>query len=91
MITLDFAPATSSQTTTGSARTAAAGVVLVPLASGMWRVTRPDGEVLGYVDTVQAADGERFRAKRISARLRRFVVVGEFWRMEEAVDCFTMG
>ncbi|TQL47702.1 hypothetical protein FB562_0770 [Homoserinimonas aerilata] len=86
MITLDFAPGTAS-----AAHSSTSGIVLVPLASGMWRVTRPDGEVLGYVDAVQAADGERFRAKRISARLRRFVVIGEFWRMDEALECFTMG
>lgn len=81
MITLDFAADT---------QTIAPGIVLVPLHDGLSRVTRPGGEVLGYIEAFEARDGARYRAKRISPRLRRFVTIGEFWRLDEAVDCFTM-
>ncbi|MCW4384737.1 hypothetical protein OH146_03000 [Salinibacterium sp. SYSU T00001] len=66
-------------------------LALVPLRGGLWRVTRPDGDVLGYVEKFERGDGTRYRAKRISPTLRRFVLVGEFWRMEDAVACFLGG
>lgn len=79
MLTLDF---------TKDSPAFAPGVHLVPLHSGLWRVTRSDGEVLGYIETLEARDGTRFRAKRINARHRRFIIIGEFWRMDEAMECF---
>lgn len=87
MITLDF----SAETYSGQSQPIAPGIVLVPLHDGLWRVTRTEGEVLGYVESFTARDGERFRAKRLSARLRTFLTIGEFWRMDEALDCFRMG
>ena len=68
---------------------ARASVVIVPLQHGLSRVTRPDGEVLGYVEAFESREGERYRAKRVSPRLRDFVTIGEFWQRDEAVDCFT--
>jgi hypothetical protein len=52
------------------------------------RVTRPSGDVLGYVEQFRVRAGLRFRAKRFIARQRRFVEMGEFWSMDDAVDCF---
>lgn len=85
MITLDrdTAPVTTPA--------ASGSITLIPLHDGLWRVTRPDGEVLGYVETLEGGDGQRFRAKRISMRLRRFVNIGEFWAMHDAVECFANG
>jgi hypothetical protein len=63
-------------------------IALVELGDALWRVTRPDGDVLGYVESFEASGGTRYRAKRHLTSQRRFVPIGEFWVMSEAVDCF---
>ena len=95
MLTLDFADsATAARVNTqAGSQTArpphvAAGITLVQLHNDLWRVTRPAGEVLGYVEKFTAMDGTRFRAKRLLVTERRFVAIGEFWAFDEAVDCF---
>ena len=62
------------------------GVTVLALHSHLSRVTRPDGVVLGYVEVVDSADGERFRSKRLRARAQGFLVVGEFWSADEAIE-----
>lgn len=81
MTVLDFAPRHSP---------ARSGVVTVHLHDDLWRVTRPDGEVLGYVDRVATVSGERFTARRMLPRQRRFLAVGDFWRFDDAMDCFRL-
>ena len=63
-------------------------IALVELGDALWRVTRPDGDVLGYVESFPTAAGVRYRAKRHLVSQRRFVPIGEFWAMNDAVDCF---
>jgi hypothetical protein len=82
MTTLDFAPDVAALKP---------GLALVQLHDALWRVTRPTGEVLGYVEQIIERDGLRYRAKRLMVRQRRFVTIGEFWRMDDAVDCFRFG
>jgi hypothetical protein len=48
----------------------------------------PEGDVLGYIERFATISGQRFRAKRFLARLRRFMVDGEFWDMDDALECF---
>lgn len=86
MTTLDFA-ATGSRISIGSTGIQR-GVATVQLNDDLWRVTRPDGEVLGYVERLTTAAGLRFRAKRMLQRQRRFLPVGEFWTVDDAMDCF---
>jgi len=69
-------------------RTAARGPVVRQLHDALWRITRSDGGVLGYVERVTAPGGHRYRAKRFLPRQRRFLVDGEFWSMDDAVECF---
>jgi hypothetical protein len=64
------------------------GVATIQLHDDLWRVTRPDGEVLGYVERSTTASGHRFLAKRMLQRQRRFLPIGEFWSMDDAMDCF---
>lgn len=64
------------------------GLRLVQLHDELWRVTRPSGEVLGYLERIGVQTGVRYRAKRFIARQRRFIEMGEFWNMNDAVDCF---
>jgi hypothetical protein len=63
-------------------------VTLVALGEELSRVTRPDGEVLGYVERFSAQEGLRYRAKRYSPTQRRFMVMGEFWNRDDAVETF---
>ncbi|QYH35817.1 DUF2163 domain-containing protein [Salinibacterium sp. M195] len=79
MTTLDFAEATHS---------IRSGIVTVQLNDDLWRITRPDGEVLGYVQRWQAAAGARFQAKRMLQRQRRFLPLGDFWSIDDALDIF---
>jgi hypothetical protein len=64
------------------------GINLVQLHDELWRVTRPDGDVLGYVERFRVREGLRYRAKRLVARQRRFIVMGEFWSIDDAIECF---
>jgi hypothetical protein len=64
------------------------GVVPVTLHDDLWRITKPDGEVLGYVERVDSPAGHRFVAKRLLQRQRRFLPVGEFWSADDAMECF---
>ena len=59
------------------------GLGLVVLRSGMTRVTRRDGEVLGYVEPI---DDGRYRAKRLVTRRAQFRLIGDFWTADEALD-----
>ena len=79
MTTLDFV---------GTSTSIRAGVATIQLNDELWRVTRPDGEVLGYVQRITSAAGHRFVAKRMLQRQRRFLALGEFWTVDDAMDCF---
>ena len=65
-----------------------AGVAHIQLHDDLWRVTRADGEVLGYVERHDTSVGHRFTAKRMLPRQRRFMAVGDFWSLDDALDCF---
>ena len=78
MTSLAFAPAAEIQ----------GGVATIQLHDDLWRITRPDGEVLGYVERRSTPSGPRFQAKRMLQRQRRFLAVGEFWEFDAAMDCF---
>ena len=78
MTILDFAPATGFKS----------GVATVQLHEDLWRVTRADGEVLGYVERSVSPAGARYLAKRMLQCQRRFLPIGEFWEFEAAMECF---
>jgi hypothetical protein len=79
MTTLNFA---------GTAHSIRSGIVAIQLNDDLWRITRPDGEVLGYVHLWHAAAGVRFQAKRMLQRQRRFLPLGDFWSIDDALDIF---
>lgn len=78
MITLDFAPSAAPSR----------GILTVQLNDSLWRVTRSDGEVVGYVERFEESRGTRYRAKRFIVRQQRFLPIGEFWSSDDALDCF---
>jgi hypothetical protein len=62
------------------------GLEVVPRRGGLWRVSRADGVVLGYVERIADEGGGRFRAKRMLQRAAGFTIVGDFWSADDAVD-----
>jgi hypothetical protein len=76
---LDFASTT---------RSTFGGITVIQLHDDLWRITRPDGEVLGYLERFEERGMHRFRAKRMIVRQKRFVPIGEFWTMDDALDLF---
>lgn len=72
-------------------RTMRRGINLVQLHDELWRVTRTDGEVLGYIESFVESRGRRFRTKRLIPRQARFLPLGEFWNFDDAVDCLRFG
>ena len=67
------------------------GIAFVRLHDELWRVTRSDGEILGYVESFPDPRGRRYRAKRLIPLQKRFLVLGEFWGFDDAVDCLRFG
>lgn len=64
------------------------GIAMIQLHDALWRVTRTSGEVLGYVESYAEADDIRFRAKRLLSGHQRSLPLGEFWSIDDAIDCF---
>ena len=62
------------------------GVAVIQLHDELWRVTRDSGEVVGYIERFVERGEFRYRAKRMLVLQKRFVSIGEFWRMDEALD-----
>ncbi len=94
MTILDFAPSYLTPETDAAEQgvfdraATRLGVASIQLHDDLWRVTRTDGEVLGYIEQVTTDAGSRFVAKRMLQRQRRFLPVGEFWTVDDAMDCF---
>jgi len=64
------------------------GIAVTRVHDELWRVTKTEGDVLGYIECFTVHDGRRYRAKRFLARQRRFVVMGEFWSVDDAIEVF---
>jgi hypothetical protein len=64
-----------------------AGIELVGVHDGLWRVRRRDGRILGHVERVNTAAGDVYIAKRFHAVRASFLSLGQFWNIQDAVDC----
>jgi hypothetical protein len=64
------------------------GIAMIQLHDELWRVTRGTGEVLGYIEAFAEGGAQRFRAKRMFSSQRRSLPLGEFWSIDDAIDCF---
>lgn len=73
----------TGMTTTTTRRT---GIRTVPLPSGLVRVTRASGEVLGYVEQRVVRDQLRYIAKRMRPADTAFLELGMFWSDDDAID-----
>lgn len=72
----------------GTAPTIRPGIAMIQLHDALWRITRLNGEILGYIERLNEPAGHRFRAKRLLPRQRRFLPIGDFWTIDDAIDCF---
>ncbi|MBE7163176.1 MAG: hypothetical protein INR72_18215 [Williamsia herbipolensis] len=50
------------------------------------RITRANGEIVGYVDRVDVAGDQAYRARRYVTAERRFVELPTVWSADDAVD-----
>ncbi|MET0590945.1 MAG: hypothetical protein ABWZ77_07205 [Naasia sp.] len=65
-----------------------AGLAFAQLNNGLWRVTRSNGSVLGYVEQpVTPGPGGAYVAKRLTADRRSFRRLGDFRSFDEALEC----
>jgi hypothetical protein len=62
-------------------------VRLAGAAPSLWRVIDSGGRVIGHVQALAQSDGVRFRARRFRAATRAFMDLGEFWSVDDAIDC----
>jgi len=77
--------------TSGAAETRAPaipGLNLVRVNDCLWRVVRAAGGLIGYVELIATPAGTRYRAKRFLSVQRRVLIDGDFWAMDDAVECF---
>jgi hypothetical protein len=74
----------------GTAPTVRPGIALVELANGQWRVTRATGEVLGYIEAIYEGRDRKFSSRRLVSNQRGSLPLGEFWQMDDAIDCFRL-
>lgn len=92
-------PTTTEHTTTEPAfrlRTASVArsrgdLRILDVRDDLSRVTRANGEIVGYVDRVDVAGGTAYRARRYVATERRFVEFPDVWSADDAVDCLRWG
>lgn len=63
------------------------GLDLVRVKDDLWRATVADGRILGHIERRDADDGTMFIAKRLAPHSARFQTLGEFWRIDDAMDC----
>lgn len=79
MTTLDFV---------GTTPAIRPGIAMIQLHETLWRVTRASGEVLGYIERSTEGGDRRYRAKRMLLGRDRFLPLGDFWDIDDAIDCF---
>lgn len=67
------------------------GITLLQQHDTLWRVTRQDGEVLGYITQIDEPEGRRFRARRLLPRNAHFLDLGSYTLIDDAIECFRLG
>jgi hypothetical protein len=55
----------------------------------LWRVAAPAGHILGHVERTETPSGDVYVAKRLNPAAMRFIALGEFWNIDDAIDCLT--
>lgn len=63
------------------------GIRVAPVTMTLARVLDRRGTILGHVEAIDDVDGPRFRAQRFHIAQRRFLELGTFSALNDAVDC----
>ncbi len=66
--------------------TRAVDVRLVPAGPMLWRIV-DRGRAIGHLQAVREGADLRYRARRFHAPSRAFRDLGEFWSVDDAVEC----
>ncbi|MBW9118728.1 hypothetical protein JNB63_01315 [Microbacterium trichothecenolyticum] len=66
-------------------------VRLVAAAPSLWRVLEPGGRVIGHLQEIAQAGSIRFRARRYNPAAHAFRDLGDFWSVDDAVECLVFG
>jgi len=64
---------------------------LVRAAARLWRVQDATGRVLGHLRLMPDPLGVRYRAERLHLATASFRLVGDFWRVDDAVAALRNG
>lgn len=64
-----------------------AAVRLVPAAPALWRVLDRRGIVIGHLQAIAQDGATRFRARRFHRSNGGLRDLGDFWNVEDAIDC----
>ncbi|MDR5699893.1 hypothetical protein [Agromyces aerolatus] len=64
------------------------GLRFASARSNLWRVATADGTVLGHIERVAAADGERYLARRARPGLAHAIELGRFATSRDAAEVF---
>lgn len=67
------------------------GIAMTQVNDTLWRVSKTSGGLVGHIEHHPSADGDRFMAKRLLPRDHRYLSLGEYWTIDDAVDCFRVG
>ena len=78
---------TATHTATAETLRAHTGLELVGVHDGLWRVRRRDGRILGHIERLNSAAGDVYVAKRFHPVRASFLSLGQFWNIQDAVDC----
>ncbi|MGV1035088.1 MAG: hypothetical protein ACOYBP_07740 [Microbacteriaceae bacterium] len=74
--------------TESTATTRHSGVSAKQVLPILWRVIGSDNSVRGHIRLVDAKHGQRFASTLILPGGVRTMFLGEFWSLEDALDCF---
>jgi hypothetical protein len=66
--------------------TRAVNVRLVPAGPLLWRIV-DRGRAIGHLQAVREGADVRYRARKFHAPSRAFRDLGEFWSVDDAVEC----
>jgi len=66
--------------------TRAVNVRLIPAGPLLWRVV-DRGRAIGHLQAVREGADLRYQARRFHAPSRAFRDLGEFWSVDDAVEC----
>ena len=64
---------------------------LASAAPSLWRVIDRGGRVIGHLQALSTTAGVRYRARRFQASSRAFIDLGDFWSIDDAIDCLRFG